>query len=45
MAIFVISTNLFSQQTYFQQEVNYKIDVKLNDQSHVLSAKEEIQYI
>ena len=45
MAIFVISNNLFSQQTYFQQEVNYKIDVKLNDQSHVLSAKEEIQYI
>jgi len=45
VAIFVISNNLFSQQTYFQQEVNYKIDVKLNDQSHVLSAKEEIQYI
>lgn len=45
MAIFVIANNLFSQQTYFQQEVNYKIDVKLNDVTHVLSAKEEIQYI
>ncbi len=45
MAIFVISQNLFSQQTYFQQEVNYKIDVKLNDVAHVLSANEEIQYI
>lgn len=40
-----MSNHLFSQQTYFQQEVNYKIDVKLNDVSHVLSAKEEIQYI
>ncbi len=45
VAIFVISQNLFSQQTYFQQEVNYKIDVKLNDVAHVLSANEEIQYI
>ncbi|MBA3681263.1 MAG: M1 family metallopeptidase [Bacteroidetes bacterium] len=45
MAIFVIGNNLFSQQTYFQQEVNYKIDVKLNDVTHVLSANEEIQYI
>ena len=45
VAIFVIGNNLFSQQTYFQQEVNYKIDVKLNDITHVLSAKEEIQYI
>ena len=45
MAIFVISNNLFSQQTYFQQEVNYKIDVKLNDVTHVLSAHEEIEYI
>lgn len=44
-AIFVISSNLFSQQIYFQQEVNYKIDVKLNDVTHVLSAIEEIQYI
>ncbi len=45
MAIFVITTHLFSQQTYFQQEVNYKIDVKLNDAAHTLSANEEIQYI
>jgi len=45
VAIFVISNSLFSQQTYFQQEVNYKIDVKLNDVTHELSATEEIQYI
>ncbi len=45
VAIFVISNNLFSQQTYFQQEVNYKIDVTLNDVSHTMRATEEIQYI
>ncbi len=45
MAIFAICTNVFSQQTYFQQEVNYKIDVKLNDVEHSLKAFEELQYI
>jgi len=39
----IISTNLFSQ-TYFQQEVNYKIDVTLIDTSHTLIATEEIEY-
>lgn len=45
VAIFVIGQNVFSQQTYFQQEVNYKIDVRLNDKDHTLKAFEEIQYI
>ena len=36
---------LFSQQkTYFQQEVNYEIDVLLNDDEHTLSAYEKIEY-
>lgn len=30
---------------YFQQEVNYVIDVKLNDRNHSLSGFEQIQYI
>lgn len=34
-----------SQQPYFQQEVNYKMDVKLNDKQHSISAVQEIQYI
>jgi hypothetical protein len=34
-----------AQQTYFQQEVNYKINVSLNDEAHTLKATEEIQYI
>jgi len=36
---------VFSQENYFQQEVNYTIDVKLNDVTHELSAFEKIQYI
>ena len=34
-----------AQNTYFQQEVNYNIDVTLNDEKHELSAFEKIQYI
>jgi len=33
-----------AQKVYFQQEVNYTINVTLNDKNHSLSAKEEIQY-
>ena len=33
------------QDQYFQQEVNYKIRVSLNDKKHELSAFEEIKYI
>jgi len=35
----------FAQQNYFQQEVNYRIRVSLNDTSHELSAFESIEYI
>jgi hypothetical protein len=45
VAIFAISITSFAQQTYFQQEVNYKMDVKLNDVEHSIKALEEIQYI
>ncbi len=34
-----------SAQKYFQQNVNYTIDVTLNDRSHELSAYERIEYI
>lgn len=34
-----------AQQNYFQQEVNYKINVSLNDRKHELSAFEKIEYI
>jgi hypothetical protein len=33
-----------SQKTYWQQQVNYKIDVALNDKEHSLDAYERIDY-
>ncbi len=43
VVILVISQNM-SAQTYFQQQVNYKIDVRLDDKNHELSAFETIEY-
>ncbi len=43
--LFLSLSGLYAQQTYFQQEVNYKIHVTLNDVNHTLSGIEEIQYI
>jgi hypothetical protein len=34
-----------SSQDYFQQEVNYKINVTLNDRTHELSGYESVEYI
>jgi hypothetical protein len=45
MALFFICHLAFPQQAYFQQEVNYKMNVVLNDSLHSLSALEEITYI
>lgn len=43
--IFLILCNLTFAQSYWQQEVNYKISVKLNDKNHTISAFEEFEYI
>lgn len=43
LAGLAISAGL-SAQTYFQQDVDYKIDVKLNPAKHELSAFETIEY-
>src|SRR5688572_5097212 len=34
-----------AQQKYWQQEVNYQIQVTLNDKEHKLTASETIEYI
>src|SRR5215203_290576 len=34
----------FAQNDYWQQQVNYKINVSLNDQNHSLKGVEEIEY-
>lgn len=41
----LFSFMLVNGQEYFQQEVNYKINVQLNDTSNSLSAYEKIEYI
>ncbi|MGB3946863.1 MAG: M1 family metallopeptidase [Bacteroidia bacterium] len=40
----IISLNI-SAQSYFQQEVNYTINVRLDDVKHELTADESIEYI
>ncbi len=40
-----VDVNAYAQQNYFQQEVNYTIDVTLNDVTHELNAFEKIEYI
>lgn len=47
-AILLINISIISPvlaQTYFQQELKYKIEVKLDDKAHKLIANEEIIYI
>jgi len=44
----ILTTLVFSQkneQTYFQQEVNYDIQVTLDDENHLLSGVAKIEYI
>ncbi|MEZ4922231.1 MAG: M1 family metallopeptidase [Crocinitomicaceae bacterium] len=45
LSVILLGTSLSYSQQYFQQEVNYKINVTLNDQDHTLSAYEEFEYI
>jgi Peptidase family M1 domain len=46
-ATLILSTFICNGQTnnYFQQEVNYKIKVELNDEQHLLNGVEEFEYI
>jgi hypothetical protein len=41
----IFSIGSITAQAYWQQKVNYKIDVHLDDKQHVLRASEEINYI
>jgi hypothetical protein len=42
---FILITRCINAQTCFQQEVNYTINVRLNDSNHSIKAYESIQYI
>ena len=45
LLLFIAQTYAVSEKPYFQQEVNYKINVRLNDLQHTLTANIEIEYI
>lgn len=45
LCLFVISLPAFSQSNYWQQEVNYNINVSLNDTAHSLRGDLKISYI
>ena len=44
-ALLLLFTNIGHSQIYFQQNVNYKIDVELDDIKHVLRGYEELNYV
>lgn len=44
LALLSLATTCFSQ-SYWQQEVNYKIDVRLDDVNHIIRASETFEYI
>ena len=44
LSVFFILLKLHSQINYFQQEVNYKIQVELNDNIHFLNCQMELDY-
>ncbi|WP_048919412.1 M1 family metallopeptidase [Rufibacter radiotolerans] len=44
--LLLLSFTSFAQTlSYWQQEVNYKIEVALNDQNHTLTGKEQLEYV
>lgn len=46
LSFFLFSLNiLLAQESYWQQRVNYKIDVELDDENHLLNGFEEFEYI
>jgi hypothetical protein len=42
---YCIFSTVFSQQPYWQQETNYKIEVSLNDKDHSLKGSLDLEYI
>jgi hypothetical protein len=45
LAFFFMYYLSFSQQAYFQQEVNYEMEVRLDDKLHSISATQTVTYI
>ena len=45
LAVYALMLSPMQAQQYFQQEVNYKINVRLDDREHFLHAFESFEYI
>ena len=45
LLLFLFTSSIGFSQRYFQQQVNYKIEVKLDDKTHFLTGFEEFEYI
>ena len=45
LAVLPLAAVAQNTRPYWQQEVNYSIDVALDDQQHVLTGREEFQYV
>ena len=45
LVLALITHHAFSQSNYWQQELNYAIDVSLQDKTHMLSGKMSVDYI
>lgn len=45
LSLILFSTSSFAQDKYWQQEVNYTIEVELNDRMHELDGEISIEYI
>ena len=44
LILIIASINVNAQKKYFQQDVDYKIEVALDDENHILRGKETIHY-
>ena len=44
LILIISSINVNAQKKYFQQDVDYKIEVALDDENHILRGKETIHY-
>lgn len=42
--LIIVSINVHAQKKYFQQDVDYKIEVTLDDENHILRGQETIDY-
>jgi hypothetical protein len=45
LLLLIVTNSLHAQQPYWQQQVNFKLDVKLNDAEHSLDGFAKIEYI